>query len=79
MTNQAFGASSSFRIDIGHAFCDESVTLLGPEKSLIEFMKRFILAFIAAYVFIFFWGWLLNGVLLKGIYAETPNLWRPAE
>ena len=40
-------------------------------------MKRFILAFIAAYVFIFFWGWLLNGVLLKGIYAETPNLWRP--
>jgi hypothetical protein len=24
----------------------------------------------------FFWGWLLNGVLLKDIYAETPNLWR---
>jgi hypothetical protein len=40
-------------------------------------MKRFILAFIAAYVFIFFWGWLLNGILLKDIYAETPNLWRP--
>lgn len=39
-------------------------------------MKRFIFAFIAAYVFIFFWGWLLNGVLLKDIYAETPNLWR---
>ena len=39
-------------------------------------MKRFLLAFIAAYVFIFFWGWLLNGVLLKDIYAETPNLWR---
>src|SRR5215471_17483524 len=41
-----------------------------------EIMKRFILAFIAAYVFIFFWGWLLNGILLKDIYAETPNLWR---
>jgi hypothetical protein len=40
-------------------------------------MKRFILPFIAAYVFIFFWGWLLNGILLKDIYAETPNLWRP--
>src|ERR1043166_1703026 len=40
-------------------------------------MKRFLLAFIAAYVFIFFWGWLLNGVFLKDIYAETPNLWRP--
>jgi hypothetical protein len=39
-------------------------------------MKRFILAFIAAYVFIFFWGWLLNGVFLKDVYAQTPNLWR---
>jgi hypothetical protein len=24
----------------------------------------------------FVWGWLLNGVLLKDVYAETPNLWR---
>ncbi len=39
-------------------------------------MKRFLLAFIAAYVFIFLWGWLLNGVVLKDVYAETPNLWR---
>jgi hypothetical protein len=39
-------------------------------------MKRFIFAFVAAYVFIFFWGWLLNGVLLKDVYAQTPNLWR---
>jgi hypothetical protein len=39
-------------------------------------MKRFIIAFIAAYIFLFVWGWLLNGVLLKGVYAETPNLWR---
>src|SRR5205809_7064467 len=39
-------------------------------------MKRFIVAFIAAYIFIFFWGWLLNGVLLKDIYTQTPNLWR---
>ncbi|PYJ46471.1 MAG: hypothetical protein DME85_10615 [Verrucomicrobia bacterium] len=39
-------------------------------------MKRFIVAFIAAYIFTFFWGWLLNGILLKDIYAETPNLWR---
>src|SRR6059036_979534 len=43
-------------------------------------MKRFIVAFIAAYVFMFFWGWFLNGVLLKDIYAQTPNLWRsPSE
>jgi len=39
-------------------------------------MKRFILAFIAAYIFLFVWGWLFNGVLLKDVYAETPNLWR---
>jgi hypothetical protein len=39
-------------------------------------MKRFILAFIAAYIFMFFWGWLLNGVLLKEVYAQTPTLWR---
>ena len=39
-------------------------------------MKRFILAFIVAYIFLFFWGWLLNGVLLKDVYAQTPNLWR---
>jgi hypothetical protein len=39
-------------------------------------MKRFMLAFIAAYIFLFLWGWLLNGVVLKDVYAETPNLWR---
>jgi hypothetical protein len=39
-------------------------------------MKRFVIAFIAAYVFMFVWGWILNGVLLKDVYAETPNLWR---
>src|SRR5438874_4825361 len=39
-------------------------------------MKRFMLAFVAAYVFIFAWGWLLNGVFLKDVYAQTPNLWR---
>src|SRR6266581_1176326 len=39
-------------------------------------MKRFVIAFFAAYIFIFFWGWLLNGVLLKDVYAQTPNLWR---
>jgi len=37
-------------------------------------VKRFIIAFIAAYVFMLAWGWLLNGVLLKDVYAETPNL-----
>jgi hypothetical protein len=39
-------------------------------------VKRLIVAFIAAYVFMFAWDWLLNGVLLKDGYAETPSLWR---
>src|ERR1700745_1338580 len=39
--------------------------------------KRFFIAFIAAYVFIFLWGWLVNCVVLKDVYAQTPNLWRP--
>jgi hypothetical protein len=39
-------------------------------------MKRFILAFLAAYIFLFVWGWLVNGVLLKDIYTESARLWR---
>jgi hypothetical protein len=39
--------------------------------------KKFLLAFIAAFIFIFLWGWLYNGVILKSVYAETPGLWRP--
>jgi len=39
-------------------------------------VKRFILAFIAAYIFMFAWGYLVNGVVLKDVYAETPNIFR---
>jgi hypothetical protein len=42
-------------------------------------MKRFILAFIAAFIFIFSWGWLYNGVLLKDVFAEARSLFRPRE
>ena len=42
-------------------------------------MKRFILAFVAAFIFIFFWGWLYNGVLLKDVFAEAQSLFRPRE
>src|SRR5207249_3805176 len=27
--------------------------------------------------FLFVWGWLVNRILLKDVYAETPTLWRP--
>src|SRR5205809_3231580 len=42
-------------------------------------MKRFIVAFVAAFIFIVFWGWLYNGVLLKGVFAEAQSLFRPRE
>src|SRR5213078_3352524 len=42
-------------------------------------MKRFIVAFIAAFIFIFFWGWLYNSVLLKDVLTEAQSLFRPRE
>jgi hypothetical protein len=41
--------------------------------------KRFFIAFIAAFIFIFFWGWFYNGVLLKDVFAEAQSLFRPRE
>jgi hypothetical protein len=41
--------------------------------------KRFFLAFIAAFVFMFCWGWFYNGALLKDVLAEAQNLFRPRE
>lgn len=38
--------------------------------------KKFFIAFVAVFVFTFFWGWLFNGVLLKDVYAQTASLWR---
>ena len=42
-------------------------------------IKRFLLAFICALVFLFFWSWLYNGVLLKDAYADVQNLFRSRE
>jgi hypothetical protein len=42
-------------------------------------MKRFMIAFIAAFIFIVFWGWFFNGVLLKDASAEVQSLFRPRE
>src|SRR5438132_8154802 len=42
-------------------------------------MKRFAIAFIAAFIFIFFLGWLYNGVLLKDVLAQAQSLFRPRE
>ena len=42
-------------------------------------MKRFIIAFVAAFIFIFLWGWFYNGVLLKDVFGEAQRLFRPRE
>ncbi len=42
-------------------------------------MKRFTIAFIAAFIFIFLWGWFYNGVLLKDVFAEVQSLFRPRD
>jgi len=39
--------------------------------------QKFFFAFIAAFVFMFLWGWLFNQVFMKDIYAQTASLWRP--
>jgi len=41
--------------------------------------KKFFIAFIAAFIFIFLWGWFYNGVLLKDVSAEVQSLFRPRE
>jgi hypothetical protein len=42
-------------------------------------MKRFVFAFIAAFIFIVLWGWFFNGMLLKDVSAEVQSLFRPRE
>jgi magnesium-transporting ATPase (P-type) len=41
--------------------------------------KKFFFTSIAAFIFIFFWGWLYNGVLLKDVLAQAQSLFRPRE
>ena len=39
-------------------------------------IKRFFLAFIALFLFIFGYETLVHGFLLKSLYFETPTIWR---
>lgn len=38
--------------------------------------KRFLWAFIALFIFTFFYQWFVNAFLLSGLYKETADLWR---
>jgi hypothetical protein len=39
--------------------------------------KKFFIAFIAAFVFLFLFGFIWYGNLMHGIHNEVPALWRP--
>ena len=39
-------------------------------------VKRFILASLGAYIFIFLFDWGFHGILLDSIYSNTAHLWR---
>jgi hypothetical protein len=39
--------------------------------------KKFFIAFVAAFGFIFVFGFLWYGMLMRGGYSEVPALWRP--
>ena len=41
--------------------------------------KKFILALIGAFVFIFMFEWLWHGMLMKGMYEATIEVWRPED
>ena len=38
--------------------------------------KRLLLAFVAVFVFMFFYEWIFHGIMLKSTYAETAYHWR---
>jgi len=40
-------------------------------------IKRFIFASLAAFIFLFIWGWLYNGVFLREAHGEVMNPFRP--
>jgi hypothetical protein len=39
-------------------------------------VKRFVLACLAVFVFVFLFSWVFHGVLLKNTYAQTASMWR---
>jgi hypothetical protein len=56
-------------------FCLDTVVFFSLEEGMNH--KRGIIAFIVAFVFVFFFGYGWHGVLMKPDYLETSTLWRP--
>jgi len=40
-------------------------------------IKRYVLAVLAGFVFVFGFSFLVHGMLLKGLYEQTASVWRP--
>lgn len=53
--------------------------ILPNQKEMIMNVKRYLLAALALFVFMFFYEWLLHGLILKGMYHMTPKVWRHVE
>src|SRR5256885_7914184 len=39
--------------------------------------KKFFIAFVAAWVFVFFYEWVFHGMIMHSSYQQTSALWRP--
>ena len=48
-----------------------------PQPKEIMDWKKFFVAFVAAFGFIFVFGFLWYGKLMHGVHQEVPALWRP--
>ena len=42
-------------------------------------VKRFVVACLVVFVFVFFYEWMFHGHFMKDLYAGTANMWRPKD
>jgi len=68
-----------FEIDIVKAFCDEALGWAVLNKTLTETImnwKKFFIAFVAAFGFLFLFGFVWFAKLMHGAHQEVSILWR---
>jgi hypothetical protein len=67
-----------FAIDTAQAFCNERRGYWDSTKLESKNMnwKKFFVAFVAAFGFMFLFGFLWYGKLMHGVHQEVPMLWR---
>src|SRR5439155_13844471 len=69
-----------FKIDSWQLFCDERSRAFGswqkPQQKQTMNWKKFFIAFIAAWIFVFVFGFVWYANLMHSIHNEVPTLWR---